>query len=111
MAWTECVRGKGGSLMSLLGGPSAAPLVPSPVPVSTYQEHEHDGNLEDVVQLVARLLPKPAPAKVGAVSDLLRRSWGTTADSGPGASSVTLPEAHSPGLNLPQKQGGWSQPH
>lgn len=55
VAWTECVQGVGGlsmprrSLMPLLGGSSAAPLVPSPVPVSTYQEHEEDGALVDVV--------------------------------------------------------------
>lgn len=38
---------------------------PSPVPVSTYQEHEDDGALVDVVHEVAGLLPEPAPAKVG----------------------------------------------
>ena len=38
---------------------------PSQFPLRTYQEHEDDGALVDVVHQVTRLLAKPAPAKTG----------------------------------------------
>lgn len=49
-----------------LGGSPAMLLVPQPLnPPRTYQEHEDDGALVDVVHQVTRFLAKPAPAKTG----------------------------------------------
>lgn len=54
------------SLCLCLGGSPAMLLVPQPFnPPRTYQEHEDDGALVDVVHQVTRFLAKPAPAKTG----------------------------------------------
>lgn len=58
-------------------------LVPSPAR-PTYQEHEDDGALVDVVHKVARFLPKPAPAKRGVCKWPAGPEQGTAADVGPG---------------------------
>lgn len=52
---------------SLLGGSSASSRCPAPSrsPLRTYQQHEDDGALVNIVHQVAGLLAKPAPAKMG----------------------------------------------
>lgn len=71
---TECVWGRGEGLLQATSFPSISavgPLqssgcpAPSQFPLRTYQEHEDDGALVDVVHQVSGLLAKPAPAKMG----------------------------------------------
>ena len=117
---TECVCWGGGreGLLQATSFPSISvvgPLqssgcpAPTQFPLRTYQEHEDDGALVDVVHQVTRLLAKPAPAKTGWCKWPAEPEPGTTAALKPGSSGLILSETPSPWLLLPLKPG-WTAP-
>lgn len=86
----------------ILCRPPGAPA-PTQFPLRTYQEHEDDGALVDVVHQVTRLLAKPAPAKTGWLWMAAGLCQGDHSQLGTSSSSsLALPEPHLQGCPFPE---------
>lgn len=79
-------------------------LVSSPAH-PTYQEHEDDGALVNVVYEVTRFLPKPAPAKRGVCKWPAEPELGTAADVGPGPPASPCLRPKLQGYTFPRSLG------